>query len=56
MAGNMTAARHFESTHRFKTLARWLKNPACFRKREVVFTGSRTESFPLRETDHAVSL
>src|SRR5882724_10157505 len=52
----MTAAPHFESTRRFKTLAPRAKNAACFRKREVVFTGSRPKSFSLREIRHAVSL
>src|SRR5712664_4400959 len=52
----MTAAPHFESTRRFKTLGPRAKNAACFRKREVVFTGSRPKSFSLREIRHAVSL
>ena len=52
----MTAARHFESAHRFKTLELGAKNAALFRKREVVLAGIRVESFPLREIDHDVSL
>jgi hypothetical protein len=56
MARNMTAAPHFESARRFKTLALQAKNAACFCKHEVVFTGSRAKSFPLREIRHDVSL
>jgi hypothetical protein len=53
---NMTAAPYFESTRRFKTLALRAKNAAGLCKHEVVFTGRRAKSFPLREIRHDVSL
>jgi hypothetical protein len=53
---NVTAALHFESVHRFKTLPLYLKATACFREREVDFARRRIESFSLRETGLAVSL
>jgi hypothetical protein len=55
-ARNVTAARRFESMHRFKTLPLYAQSAARFRTREVVFAGTRLESFSLRETGHAVSL
>jgi hypothetical protein len=53
---NMTARPRFESMHRFKTLEMRGKAAAHFCGCEVVFAGRRGESFPLRETGHAVSL
>jgi hypothetical protein len=52
----VTAARRFESVHRFKTLPLYVQSAAGFRMREVVFAGTSVESFSLRETRHAVSL
>jgi hypothetical protein len=56
IARNMTAARHFESAHRFKTLPLCVKNRRLIWRTEVVFTGARAESFSLREIRHDVSL
>jgi hypothetical protein len=53
---NMTAHRRFESSHRFKTLRLCKKNASWFGERQVVFAGTRPESFSLRETRHDVSL
>jgi hypothetical protein len=53
---NMTTAWHFESVHRFKTLPLCAKNRCLIWRTEVVFTGSRAESFSLREMGHDVSL
>jgi hypothetical protein len=53
---NMTVARHFESAHRFKTLPLCAKNLCLIWRTEVVFAGTRVESFSLRETRHDVSL
>jgi hypothetical protein len=56
IARNVTAARHFESVHRFKTLPLCAKSRCLIWRTEVVFTGTRVESFSLRETGHDVSL
>jgi hypothetical protein len=56
IARNMTVARHFESMHRFKTLPLCAKNRCPIWRTEVVFAGTRVESFSLRETGHDVSL
>jgi hypothetical protein len=56
IAGNMTAARHFESLHRFKTLPICAKVVARFCQCQADFAGSRVESFPLREIGHDVSV
>jgi hypothetical protein len=52
----MTTARRFESVHRFKTLLLCAKNRCPIWRTEVVFPGTRAESFPLREMGHDVSL
>jgi hypothetical protein len=56
IAGIVTAVRHFESTHRFKTLPPRAESPPDFREREVDLAGARMESFTLREIRHDVSL
>jgi hypothetical protein len=53
---NMTMVRRFESAHRFKTLPLGAKNLCLTWRTEVVFAGTRVESFSLRETRHDVSL
>jgi hypothetical protein len=53
---NVTAARHFESLHRFKNLPHSPKFIARFGEREDDFPVTLIESFPLRETGHDVSL
>ncbi len=52
----MTVTGCFESTHRFKTLRLCTKIVRSWAKRQVVFAGSRAESFSLREMRLAVSL
>jgi hypothetical protein len=52
----VTADRHFDSPHRFKTLPFHANDAARFREREVDFVGTPVESFSLREMRHAVSL
>jgi hypothetical protein len=56
IARNMTAARHFESAHRFKTLRLCTKVAGAIGERQVVFAGTRRESFSLREARLDVSL
>jgi len=53
---NMTAARRFESVHRFKTLLLCAENLCPIRRTELVFAGTRAESFSLREIRLDVSL
>jgi len=53
---NMTALRHFESPHRFKTLPQSAKTAARFRGREAILPATADESFPLRENGHRVSI
>src|SRR5258708_35871463 len=53
---NVPAARHFESLHSFKNLPPCAKAAACFYQREVDFSDTHVESFPLREIRHDVSL
>src|SRR6266404_6919645 len=53
---NVTAARHFESLYSFKNLPPCATAAACFCQREVDFSGTHVESFPLREIRHDVSL
>jgi len=52
----MTAARWFDSPHRFKTLALRAKTAACFCKCEVNSTATTPESFSLREIGHDLYL
>ena len=56
IVGIVTADRHFESPHRFKTLPPRATAVARSGGHEVDFDGARDESFPLREIRHAVSL
>jgi len=56
IAGNVTALRRFESSHRFKTLPPRMATVAVFREPEVDFAGTPHRIFPLREMDHDVSL
>ena len=55
-AENVTPALRFESSHRFKILRLRKMATAWVGDRQVVFGGSRDESFSLRETRHDVSL
>jgi len=52
----MTARRRFESPHRFKTLRLRKKIGDWFGGHQVVFDGTASESFSLREIRHDVSL
>jgi hypothetical protein len=56
IVGIVTADRHLESPHRFKTLPPRATGVARFGEREVDFAGTGDESFPLREIRHAVSV
>jgi hypothetical protein len=53
---NVTPVRRIESSIRFKTLLLQTNLVAWLCDAEVDFAGARAESFPLRETGHAVSL
>jgi hypothetical protein len=56
IVGNLTAAWHFESVRRFRTLPLDTKAAAGFCEREVDFPGTSVESFSLLEIRHDVSL
>jgi hypothetical protein len=53
---NVTLVRRIESSIRFKTLLLQTNPVAWFCEAEVGFAVAPAESFPLRETGHAVSL
>jgi hypothetical protein len=53
---NVTPVRRIESSIRFKTLLLQTNPAARFCEAEVGFAGAGAESFPLRDTGHAVSL
>ena len=55
-AENVTLPLRFESPHRFKILRLCKTATAWVSERQVVFGGSRDESFSLRETSHDVSI
>jgi hypothetical protein len=52
----MAAARHFESTSKFKSLRFRTKLADRIDERQVVFAGTRSESFSLRETRRNILL
>jgi len=56
VARNVTAVGQFESVHRFKTLRLRAELAGRIGERQVVFGGTRSESFSLRETSLDVSL
>jgi hypothetical protein len=53
---NVTPVCRIESSIRFKTLLLQTNPDAWSGEAEVGFAGATAESFPLRETGHAVSL
>ena len=53
---NVTAVRHFESAHRFKTLRLCTRDVARLGGTQLACGASRAESFSLRDAGHDVSL